>query len=78
MLTPQADLPESELVDVRMSRAAAEQLALACRWAELRAEREWDDPSVSGARQQRAMIAYEWLSWGSRWLRNEEAIRAAS
>lgn len=59
---------DSPMVVVRMSERAAGQLAAACAWARRRAENEWDNAAMPAELREQAMAAYEWLSWGSRWL----------
>jgi hypothetical protein len=63
------------MVAVRMSSSAAARLAEACRWAAGWASELWDghDVMATPPRRERAIPAYEWLSWGAEWLRNKEA-----
>lgn len=69
----QTEADPEQLIAVKMSRHAAEELARACQWATHRATDEWDDTSLSAEKRHKAMVAYEWLSWGAHWMVHEEA-----
>lgn len=66
-------IPASVFVTVRMAAEAAAKLAEACQWASSRATDELDREDLTEAKRSLIEAHYEWLSWGARWLVNEEA-----
>lgn len=65
-------MTDTRVIEIRMGESAADSLADACAWGAVRAMEVLETEAHALRKAPKAQDAYDWLSWGERWLKNPD------